>query len=95
MSGDPSRVTVRILEKEYHVACPVEERPALLSSAEYLNRRMREIHLFEKDENHGAREAIARGGSLDSDEIRQLVGAPDVGQHPGQHDIAGVGAGAG
>jgi cell division protein ZapA len=43
MSGDPSRVTVRILEKEYHVACPVEERPALLSSAEYLNRRMREI----------------------------------------------------
>lgn len=43
MSGDQSRVTVRILEKEYHVTCPVEERPALLDSAEYLNRRMREI----------------------------------------------------
>ena len=43
MSGDPSRVSVRILEKEYHVTCPVEERPALLDSAEYLNRRMREI----------------------------------------------------
>lgn len=43
MNTDPSRVTVRILEKEYHVACPVEERPALLDSAEYLNRRMREI----------------------------------------------------
>jgi cell division protein ZapA len=38
-----SRVSVRILEKEYHVACPPEERPALLQSAEYLNRKMREI----------------------------------------------------
>lgn len=43
MSGDPSRVSVRILEKEYHVTCPPEERPALLDSAEYLNRKMREI----------------------------------------------------
>jgi cell division protein ZapA len=43
MSGEPSRVSVKILEKEYHVTCPVEERPALLHSAEYLNRRMREI----------------------------------------------------
>jgi cell division protein ZapA len=43
MSGEPSRVSVKILEKEYHVTCPVEERPALLHSAEYLNRKMREI----------------------------------------------------
>lgn len=43
MSGDPSRVSVKILEKEYHVTCPPEERPALLDSAEYLNRKMREI----------------------------------------------------
>jgi cell division protein ZapA len=43
MSGDPSRVTVKILEKEYHVTCPPDERPALLDSAEYLNRKMREI----------------------------------------------------
>ena len=43
MSGDPSQVTVKILEKEYHVNCPPEERPALLDSAEYLNRKMREI----------------------------------------------------
>ena len=43
MSGDPSRVTVKILEKEYHVTCPPEERPALVDSAEYLNRKMREI----------------------------------------------------
>ena len=43
MNTDPSRVSVKILEKEYHVACPPEERPALLESAEYLNRKMREI----------------------------------------------------
>ena len=43
MNSDPNRVSVRILEKEYHVACPLEERPALLDSAEYLNRKMREI----------------------------------------------------
>ena len=43
MTADVSRVSVRILEKEYHVSCPLEERAALLDSAEYLNRRMREI----------------------------------------------------
>ena len=43
MSGDPSRISVKILEKEYHVTCPVDERPALIDSAEYLNRKMREI----------------------------------------------------
>jgi cell division protein ZapA len=43
MSSDPSRISVKILEKEYHVTCPVDERPALIDSAEYLNRRMREI----------------------------------------------------
>ncbi|MEX0735579.1 MAG: cell division protein ZapA [Steroidobacteraceae bacterium] len=43
MNADQSRVSVQILEKEYHVSCPAEERAALLDSAEYLNRRMREI----------------------------------------------------
>jgi cell division protein ZapA len=43
MTTDASRVSVRILEKEYHVACPADERAALLDSAEYLNRKMREI----------------------------------------------------
>ena len=43
MSGEVSRVSIRILEKEYHVACPPEHRHALLDSADLLNRRMREI----------------------------------------------------
>jgi cell division protein ZapA len=37
------RVSVRILEKEYQVACLPEERSELLDSAELLNSRMREI----------------------------------------------------
>ena len=38
-----AHVTVRILEKEYHVACPAEEQTALLAASELLNRKMREI----------------------------------------------------
>jgi cell division protein ZapA len=40
---EPARVGVRILEKEYFIACPYEERAALLDSAEFLNNRMREV----------------------------------------------------
>jgi len=37
------RVSIRILERDYQVSCPPEERAALLESAELLNARMREI----------------------------------------------------
>ena len=40
---ESTAVTVRILDKEYFVACPPDERPDLLDSAEYLNKKMREI----------------------------------------------------
>ena len=43
MSDSIARVTIRILEKEYHVACPADEQAALLASADLLNRKMREI----------------------------------------------------
>jgi cell division protein ZapA len=38
-----AHVTIRILEKEYNVACPAEEKAALVASAELLNAKMREI----------------------------------------------------
>ena len=38
-----ARVSVRILEKEYQFACAVDERAALLDSAEYLNSEMKKI----------------------------------------------------
>jgi cell division protein ZapA len=43
MTDRMSRVSVRILEKEYQVACLPEERSELLDSAEFLNGKMREI----------------------------------------------------
>jgi len=44
MSDDRvSRVSVRLLDREYQVACPSEERADLLDSAEYLDAKMREV----------------------------------------------------
>jgi len=43
MSEAYAQVSVRILDKEYQVSCPVEERTDLLDSAEILNAKMREI----------------------------------------------------
>jgi cell division protein ZapA len=42
-SQDRAQISVRIMEKEYVVACSYEERSALLDAAEFLNGRMREI----------------------------------------------------
>ncbi len=38
-----TRVSVRILDREYQVGCPVDERSDLLDSAEYLDSKMREV----------------------------------------------------
>jgi cell division protein ZapA len=43
MSDRLVRVSVRILEKEYQVACLPEERSELLDSAEFLNGKMKDI----------------------------------------------------
>jgi cell division protein ZapA len=43
MSNRPEPVSVQILGKEYQVACPDNERSALLASASLLDRRMQEI----------------------------------------------------
>ena len=38
-----SRISVRLLDREYQVACPTEERDDLIDSAEYLDAKMREV----------------------------------------------------
>ena len=43
MTEKNAQVSVRILDKEYQVACPASERTNLLDSAEILNTKMREI----------------------------------------------------
>ena len=43
MTEPYAQVSVRILDKEYQVACPASERTGLLDSAEILDAKMREI----------------------------------------------------
>lgn len=38
-----TKIKIKILEKEYDIACPPDERTELLDSAELLNQRMRDI----------------------------------------------------
>jgi len=39
----PHNVTVRILDKDYQVACPADQESELLVSAKYLDKQMRTI----------------------------------------------------
>lgn len=43
MAQELIQVPIRILDKEYTVGCPAEERDALLEAARTLNDKMREI----------------------------------------------------
>jgi cell division protein ZapA len=43
MSLDSKRVTVRILDKEYQVTCRPDEKAALLTAAQELDQRMRQV----------------------------------------------------
>ena len=42
-SVETEAVTIRVLDKDYQVACPLDEREALLDSARFLDGKMREI----------------------------------------------------
>lgn len=43
MSGQKNMLDVKILDRELRVACPEEEREALLSAVTYLDRKMTDI----------------------------------------------------
>jgi len=43
MSGEVKQEQIRLLDKEYTVACPPDEREGLLESARLLDDKMREI----------------------------------------------------
>jgi cell division protein ZapA len=43
VSPEPAPVTVRILDKDYLIACQPEEKDGLLASARHVDERMREI----------------------------------------------------
>lgn len=43
MKNEIQPTSVRILDKEYLIACPESEKQGLLTSADYLNNRIREV----------------------------------------------------
>ncbi|THB72019.1 MAG: cell division protein ZapA [Gammaproteobacteria bacterium] len=43
MSSEPAAVEVKILDKEFMIACPPEEKAGLIEAADYLSSKMREI----------------------------------------------------
>ncbi len=43
MAGDVTTISVKILDKNYQVSCPVDEVDALTASARYLDEQMAEI----------------------------------------------------
>jgi len=43
MSASPSSVNIRVLDKDYTVACPEGEETSLLASADLLNKKIIEI----------------------------------------------------
>ena len=43
MSDSDNAVKIHIMDKEYLVACPKEEQPALIASARYLDEKMTDI----------------------------------------------------
>lgn len=44
-SGKSVTVNLRILEKDYVVACPEDERDTLLAAAQYLNQKVQEVRV--------------------------------------------------
>lgn len=43
MSEEPVGVTIKVLDKDYRIACPPDEQEGLMASARLLDGRMREI----------------------------------------------------
>jgi cell division protein ZapA len=76
MSEMFAHVNVKILEKEYQISCPANERKALIDSAELLNNKMREIR--DSGKVVGL-DRIAVMAALNL--ANELIGAGDVSSH--------------
>ncbi|WP_028080631.1 cell division protein ZapA [Solimonas soli] len=77
-ASEPLSITVRIMGKEYAVACPPDEHEALIKSADYLNERMTSIR--KRGKALGA-ERIAVMAALNiARELLELKGVEGVAQ---------------
>jgi len=71
-----AHVNIKILEKEYQISCPANERKSLINAAEMLNTKMREIRDSGKVVGLD-RIAVMAALNLAND----LIGAGDVSMH--------------
>jgi cell division protein ZapA len=74
-------VDVHILDKEYRVMCPPEERDALIASARQLDARMREIR------DHGRVIGTERIAVMTALNIVHELMQRETNQHEIDHDI--------
>ena len=80
-------VTVQILDKEYSIICPQEERNNLVSAARYLDGKMREIRSSGKVIGADPRQVIgwlAASAGLRERAERHLAGAGELRHRDGQ-----------
>jgi len=69
-------ISIRVLDKEYQIACPVDEEAALMDSARLLDEKMREVR--ETRKMVGAdRVAVMAALNLAHDLLRLQSGAGD------------------
>jgi len=73
-NGSDKGVSVNILDKEYLIACPEDERNSLLSAARMLDKNMRDIHASGKVIGSD-RIAVMAGLNIAHDLITQQSGS--------------------
>jgi cell division protein ZapA len=76
-SKEALNVTVRIMGKEYSVACPQDEHEALVRSADYLNERMTSIR--KRGKALGAEKIAVMAALNIARELLELKGVEGVG----------------
>ncbi|MEJ2386903.1 MAG: cell division protein ZapA [Chromatiaceae bacterium] len=88
MSEEQIPVTIRILDKEYRIACDPPEKEGLIESAHYLDQRMREIR--QSGRVIGS-DRIAVMAALNlTYELLQMRQQEGKGTHGAEHRLAGL-----
>lgn len=87
MSDDPLQVSIKILEKDYRIACPPQDQEDLRASARLLDQRMRDIR------QHGRvvgtdRIAVMAGLNIAHDLIQLQRAQPPLDEEEGRRLLA-------
>jgi cell division protein ZapA len=81
MNSASKPLTVRILEKDYRIACPPEEQAILFRTADYVNQAMAQV---KKNSQSLSTERVAVLAALNI--ARELIESNRVSPHPAVHE---------